>query len=347
MKRNILKFSGAVLLLSLIVLLAKIFLPRTYHVPQLQKRQGTKYWNLATGSRIGYTLIPGKGARKPYPIIYLHGGPGGAIYDRQIKTFSSFAEDGYDVYLYDQVGCGQSNTLENIEDYTADRHKKDLEQIIEKTGAKKIILVGQSWGAMLATLYIADNPARVEKLIFTGPGPIIPVNYELADLVAPDSLHLRDPVFSNNEANQLSQNLRSRAMIFWATTFGYRLAPDKEANDFLVSRTEQTNKSMVCDTTKALKAEAGGGFYAQIMTVNSFSQVEDPRPKLKHCPVPLLILKGQCDNQRWGFLKEYTEFFPQHEVVIIPGAGHGITIEQPGLYLHTIRKFLNKEADLR
>jgi proline iminopeptidase len=340
--KKTLKIIGYVFLISLAVFLFKVFLPRTYNVPPSQKRESTKYWDLATGSRIGYTLIPAKGVKKDYPIIYLHGGPGGPIYNRNIKTLSPLSENGYDVYLYDQVGCGQSNSLDNIREYTADRHKKDLEQIIEKIGAKKVILIGQSWGAMLATLFVADNPAKVEKLIFTGPGPIVPIKRELADLIAPDSLNLKNPLFSNYDANQASENIRSRAMMFFAKTFGQKLASDKEANDFLVTLTDQTNKSMVCDTTKALRAEPGGGFYAQIMTVTSFSQVEDPRPKLKNCNIKLLLLKGQCDNQKWGFITEYFEFFPRHELIIIPNAGHGISIEQPELYLKTIRNFLDK-----
>jgi hypothetical protein len=48
--------------------------PRNYDVPQLQERKSTQYWTLSDESKIGYTLIPAKGEKKPYPIIYLHGG---------------------------------------------------------------------------------------------------------------------------------------------------------------------------------------------------------------------------------------------------------------------------------
>ena len=37
------------------------------------------------------------------------------------------------MYLYDLVSCGQSNRLNNIDEYTI-RHKKDLEEIIPKAG---------------------------------------------------------------------------------------------------------------------------------------------------------------------------------------------------------------------
>ena len=53
-------------------------------------------------------------------------------------------------------------------------------------------------------------------------------------------------------------------------------------------------------------------------------------------------MKGQCDNQPWGFTNEYLELFKNHQLKIIPNAGHSISVEQPELYLKTIRVFLNQ-----
>jgi proline iminopeptidase len=130
-----------------------VFIPRTYYVPRLQKRASTQYRDLPTGSSIGYTLVLATGVKKPYPVIYLQGDPGGPIFDGSIEMLSPLSEDGYDIYLYDKAGCGFSDRFENIEDYTADRHKRDLEEIIKIIGAEKVILIGQSWGAVLATFF--------------------------------------------------------------------------------------------------------------------------------------------------------------------------------------------------
>jgi proline iminopeptidase len=51
-------------------------------------------------------------------------------------------------------------------------------------------------------------------------------------------------------------------------------------------------------------------------------------------------MKGECDNQKWGYTKEYLELLPHSELKIIPGAGHAIEIEQPGIYIRTIVDFL-------
>ncbi len=58
-----------------------------------------------------------------------------------IKSLTSLNDDGYDVYLYDQIVGGFSNRLENIEEYTAERHKKDLQAIVNIIGTEKVILI--------------------------------------------------------------------------------------------------------------------------------------------------------------------------------------------------------------
>jgi proline iminopeptidase len=338
--KNLLKIIGILLLMGLVILVCIIFLPKNHDVPQFQKRNCTKYWSLKSGSEIAYILIGAKGEKKPYPVIFLQGGPGGPIYDRNIKALKPLSEDGYDVYLYGQVGSGFSNRLENINEYTAIRHKKDLEEIVGLIGSEKVILIGQSWGAILAVLYAADNPEEIEKIIFTSPGPILPIKKELANVKAPDSLNLKNPNYSNAQANQQAQNLRMNFASFLAKNFGIKLASDKEADDFQTYLDSFLSKSTVCDTSISLKAEAGGGFYAQIMTVNSFKEIPNPRPKLQNSEIPILVMKGQCDNQKWGYTNEYLEIFPNHKLLVIPDAGHSISIEQPDSYINAIREFL-------
>ena len=342
MKKYSINIIGSGLFLLILIFALQIFLPRRYSVPHLLIRESTKYWNLSTGSRIAYTLIEARTTRRPFPVIYLHGGPGGSISDKTISSLAALADEGYDVYLYDQIGSGLSDRLKDINEYTADRHKKDLEEIIKKTGAEKVILIGQSWGAMLSLLVVSDNADKIEKIIFTGPGPVFPVHTQLAQLKTPDSLQLTHPYYSNVEGNRASTNIRARAMEFFAIRFGWKLASDKEADDFAAYRNAMVNRSTVCDTAKIPEMHGGSGFYSQVMTMKTIYDISDPRPRLANSKIPVLIMKGQCDNQPWGFVTEYLALFPQHQLCIIPNAGHFIFLEQPELYLKTIRAFLNK-----
>ncbi len=342
MKHLFFKFLKYAVLLGAAILSANIFWPRHYDVPELHQRDGTQYWDLPTGSRIAYTLVSAKGPKKSSPIIFLHGGPGGLVSDRWIKTLSVMSEDGYDVYLYDQIGGGFSGRLEDIEAYTADRHKRDLEAIVQTIGAEKVVLIGQSWGCILATLFAADHPDQLEKIIFSCPGSILPSRPELRSVVPPDSLHLREPHFTNAQGNTKANNWRTRSTAFLAKTFGLKLASDREADEFATFLSGELNKSLVCDPAKAPAASGGGGYYVHVMTMNSLDQIQDPRSKLTLAPYPVLVLKGQCDNQKWGFTKEYVDVFPHSQLVVVPDAGHAILVEQPELYIQALREFLSQ-----
>lgn len=344
MKRRKLRAVTYGLLLGAVIFLLAVFLPGNYAVPPLQKRRSTQYWQLPTGSRIAYTVLPATAAKKLFPIIYLHGGPGGHIHDGLVKSLAPLAEDGYDIYLYDQTGSGLSDRLEDIRTYTVERHIRDLAAITGKLGGQKVILIGQSWGAILATLFAATYPEKIERLVLTSPGPIFPEHRELARLPPPDSFHLKAPLFTNAQGNNKATNIRTNAVRFFATRFGWKLASDKEADAFATYLAYETDKSTVCDTATIPAMEAGSGFYAGIMTFKSLLQMKDRRPALGKLNVPVLIMKGQCDNQPWGYTNEYLTVFRNHQLTIIPGAGHYLWVEQPGLYLRAIRQFLTNAA---
>lgn len=344
MKRKSFRFIIYALLIGAVIFLLAVFLPRKYDVPSLQKRESTGYWQLSTGSRIAFTRIPAKGIKKPFPVIYLHGGPGGHIRDGIIKSLAPLADDGYDIYFYDQTGSGLSDRLPDITAYTVDRHIRDLKAITEKLGHQRVILTGQSWGAVMATIFAATYPDKVERLVLTSPGPIFPVNRELAKLQPPDSIHLQAPVFSNAQGNDKTNNIRTRAMKFFATRFGWKLATDEEADAFADYQGYEVNKSTVCDTANIPGRDAGNGFYAAIMTFNDLLRVNDYRPALRALPLPVLVMKGECDNQHWGYTREYLDVFRNHQFIFIPGAGHSLWVEQPALYLNAIREFLGQGA---
>lgn len=346
MRKRVLRLIAFNFMLFVVIFLLIVFLPRNYNVPHYSIRTGTKYWFLSTGSAIAYTHIPAKGRQKPYPVIFLQGGPGGPVYNKNIALLAPLSNDGFDLYFYDQVGCGASERLENIDEYSVERHKNDLEDIVKTLGADKVILIGQSWGAMLACAFIADNPHKVEKVIFTGPGPILPVNNLLEKLNPPDSLKLRSPQYTNRQGKEKVYNIRAKFVEGMAKTFGLKLASNTEMDAFSTLLNFEMSKSTVCDSSAlASQMEAGSGYYSMIKTIQSFKSVHNIREKLKNCPIPALVMRGQCDGIKWGYQNEYANLFIRHTFKIIPDAGHSISREQPAFYLDNIRGFLMSENE--
>lgn len=339
MKQKIKKVLKWTFLLLLVLFFFKACVPSMQDTVTIKPRQSTQYWNLKTGSKIAYTFIAGKGNKQTYPIIYVHGGPGGYIHSKVIEVLGQLSENGFDVYLYDQIGSGLSARLDNINEYTAARHQKDLEAIVETLKVEKVILVGQSWGGALATLFAADNQNKVEKLILTCPGAIKPTIDSVEKEKVPDSLNLKEPLEVNSEVIAFVLNPRYIAIRVWAL-FGKKLASDEEADSYLNEMANIFTKGLVYDPDKTLKEEGGGGGYSNIKTPPSYSKLEDPRPKLKNSAISVLIIKGQYDNIPWGNTNEYASIFKNSQIKIIEKAGPDVYIEKPDEYLEAMRVFL-------
>jgi len=131
----------------------------------------TQYWQLSTGSRIAYSEYdpPAGVALKPEPVVFL---PGVRVGPWDHPFFSSFAGQGFRVYLIDQAGSGLSDFLANMRDYTIQRAIEDLEALRQQIGTDRMILIGHSWASTLAANYMAKYPNHVAKAVFYSPGPI-------------------------------------------------------------------------------------------------------------------------------------------------------------------------------
>lgn len=343
----IVRFLTISAILSLLGCALGLFMPRHYKLPPVEKRPTVQFMTLPTGSKIGYTLTEAIGDKKKCPVIYLHGGPGGRINDRTIETLSILSKDGYDVLFYDQIGSGYSDRLNDIKEYTVERHVEDLHVIIKRLEVDKVILIGQSWGCILATYFVSQYPEKIEKIVFTNPGPLFPCPKDLEDIPIPDSLALKSPIFTNAQGNAKTKNWRSNALQLFATRFGIKLAKDTEADEFSTYAGFEINKSCVFDTSKIVKISKVvsipnlNGYYAGIMTFQNLQKSKDPRPLLKGLDTPVLIIKAQYDNQKWGFTQEYLTLFKNSQLKVIPNAGHFIEIEQKDDLQRTLRAFLH------
>jgi len=103
-------------------------------------------------------------------IVVVHGGPGSDY--RVLLNCQKFSQDSFYVVFYDQRGSGLSKR-HGKEIYTIQLFIDDLDAVIShyRTAPdQKVILMGQSWGAMLATAYVNDYPAAISGVVLMEPG---------------------------------------------------------------------------------------------------------------------------------------------------------------------------------
>jgi proline iminopeptidase len=99
------------------------------------------------------------------PVVALHGGPGGASSPVMRRFFNP---DKWDITLFDQRGCGQSQPHASLEANTTWDLVADIERLREHLGIEKWAVFGGSWGSTLSLAYAIAHPERVTHLILRG-----------------------------------------------------------------------------------------------------------------------------------------------------------------------------------
>jgi proline iminopeptidase len=99
------------------------------------------------------------------PVVFLHGGPGGATSPKHRRYFDPRK---YRIVLLDQRGCGQSRPYGELAENTTWDLVADLERLREHLGIEVWMVFGGSWGSTLALAYAQAHPGRVTGLILRG-----------------------------------------------------------------------------------------------------------------------------------------------------------------------------------
>ena len=115
----------------------------------------------------GVTLFERRVGEGP-PVIVLHGGPG-ADHGYLLPGFDTLAL-GRELVYYDQRGGGRSPVARDVPVGWRE-HVADLEALRQLWALDRLVILGYSWGGLLAQLYATEHPDRVERLALVCPAP--------------------------------------------------------------------------------------------------------------------------------------------------------------------------------
>ncbi len=99
------------------------------------------------------------------PALFLHGGPGVGITPAYRQFFDP---EHYRIILVDQRGAGRSTPHAEIRENTTNDIVADLEQIRLELGIDDWVVMGGSWGSLLALVYAIKHPTSVAGMIIRG-----------------------------------------------------------------------------------------------------------------------------------------------------------------------------------
>ncbi len=240
------------------------------------------------------------------PIVLVHGYSGTALhhFKYEIENYSRIFQT--DVLAYDHRGHGNSETgdCETLDD---DIYLKDFEELIKYFNFEEVILIGASFGGVLANRYTLKYPEKVKKLI------LISTTAEST----PGMLNaLRDitTIINNFIAYDYdSKRLDPQSMKFLSVLL--KIHHEKYPyNKFLCFR-----------------------HFINIFLEKKFSLLEEIKNTIT-CPV--LILHGNVDYVELENAKKMDSYFQNSKLIIIPNLGHLPQRKNPLLVEEYISEFL-------
>lgn len=118
-----------------------------------------------------YYRVVGEKTGNKKPLVLLHGGPGST--HNYFEVLDRLAEeDGRQLVMYDQIGCGESYLDGHPELWTAETWINELIALRKHLGLDEIHLLGQSWGGMQLLDYVCNyKPEGLKSLILSSTLP--------------------------------------------------------------------------------------------------------------------------------------------------------------------------------
>lgn len=263
------------------------------------------------------------------PLIVLHGGPG-LSQDYLLPQLYKLAENNL-VIFYDQRGSGKSlETKLDSNHINIDQFIDDLEALRTSFGIDKFILMGHSWGGLLAMQYAVDHQENLIGLILLNTAP---ADYKgqkgFIDEFEMRTKNIQNDIksfFSYEDFKELNSAQISDLYRKLFSVYFYN--PEKVKNlslNFNVASAQSGFKVM---------EEMSKTYWLQ-PNVNLF-------PSLKRLAIPTFILHGKQDIVPVWTVQEIKDAIPQSEIVVLDHCDHFPYIEQPSHFFYELNKFLRK-----
>lgn len=256
-------------------------------------------------------------------VILLHGGPGLPGYMRSLGT--KISKDAFVVEYY-QRGALKSPSKGTC--LIAD-HVRDLDALVQRQSTgQRPILIGSSWGAVLALCYAAARPGRIAKAIVIGTGPLDAMCAKKFSA----AIHARLPFDAFLRAQGLEREFmsgrgspaqRSTKYLRWCDTIFSVYNRDPRSFDKL--RIEKPNVVTALETDADYERRLKSG-----RLLRDLARITDP----------VFAFHGDYDPIPWeGILPVLSKRIRKCRTRLLRGAGHVPWIERrPGDFLTGLRR---------
>ena len=272
------------------------------------------------------------------PLVLVHGGPG-ASHDYFLPWLLPLARTNRLVFI-DERGSGRSERLEDPSGYTVENMADDVEAVRKGLGLGAINVLGHSYGGVVAQAYALKYQDHVSHLVLASTfHSTRQLNETFRKMMAAMSPELRGRIEAMEKAglyghgkdyekNRYTEDYMKAAWGEGYFPYLYRRRPDPNYDP----------------------ANTGGlswelyrtmwGSHGEFVVDGNLSSVEYA-DRLASLHVPTLITVGDHDECDPSIAKDMQRCIPGSQLVVIPESGHMTFVDQPGMYLGAVDKFLH------
>ena len=265
------------------------------------------------------------------PMVVLHGGPG-LDQNYLLPAMLELSKD-YQMIFYDQRGSGRSlGEKITLRDINLDQFTQDLEKLRKALGLKTFILVGHSWGGLIALDYAAKHAENLSHLILMNSAP---ADYKGQQAFVREFTKKTSPI--KNRISTLFQykdfqKLKAQGIEkLYKDLFSFYFYQTKNAERLVFKINETTAQSWFKVREEMSKT-------CWLTSDTYFTLL----PALKHLQVPTLVVHGNQDIVPAHTAEDIKHAIPLSQILYMEHCGHFPYLEKPQELFLAIRSFLKR-----
>lgn len=278
--------------------------------------------------------VTGELASGRLPLVVAHGGPG-CTHD-YVDSFKDLAEHGWPVVHYDQLGNGRSTHLRGIDPgfWTVALFLDELGNLLRHLGIGQYVLLGQSWGGMLAAEHGVRQPAGLRGLVIANsPASMALWRAAAAGLRAELPSAVQATLERHEAAGTTdSPEYRAASEVFYARHV-CRVQP-------LPAEVARTFAAIDADPT-VYHAMNGPTEFHVIGSLRDWSVIE----RLARIQVPTLLISGRHDEATPACVEPFDRLIPDVRWRIFENSSHMPHVEEREACMATVAIFLAEVED--
>jgi L-proline amide hydrolase len=263
-------------------------------------------------------------------IVVVHGGPG-STHD-YLLNLSEFAEDGWPVVHYDQLGNGGSTHLPDApaEFWTPELFGDELDNLLEQLRiADNYVLFGQSWGGLVVAKHAARKPAGLKGLVIANsPASYVLWRQEMEVLRADLPPEVDATLRKHEAAGTTDDREYFAAMRAFYTKHVCRLAP--WPSDYLASFMETANNPNVYSIMNGPSEFYVNGTLKDYSVIDCLGDID----------TPTLIISGRYDEATPVTVQPYFDHIAGATWELFEGSSHVPNLEEPQRFREVMLTFL-------